>query len=83
VILTSLYHEPLDSYPLVEARVPVGWVVRPFRRHRLTIVQNPARLLPLEGSKPAELDVYAVCARLVTLQFAKPRKPGEGTKRGS
>jgi hypothetical protein len=82
-ILNSLYHEPLSSYPLVEARVPVGWVFRPFRRPRFTIVQEPARLLPLEGSKPAEVTVYAVCARLVTIELAKPRKPGEGTKRSS
>lgn len=53
-------------------------------RHEFDV---PAVMQPLVtrsfASEPAEVTVYAVCSRLVTIQFAKPRKPAGGTKRNS
>ena len=42
----------------------------------------PARLMSLVGGPgPAKVRIYAVCARLLIVQAAKPRQPGTGTTR--
>ena len=49
-------------------------------RHKYTL---PPLLYPLEGTPaPAEVTVYAICARLLELNVGKKRRPGGGTRSG-
>ena len=47
----------------------------------------PALMQPLEtrsfASDPADVTVYAVCMRTTSIELAKPRQPGDGTKKRS
>ena len=69
--------------PGERVRTSAESTVGSFGKSHSHAYDRPARLLPLEASSaPEKITVYAVCVRLLTLQVAKPRQPGGGTRKG-